>query len=445
MKRIWVMTVGLLLGSSSSVWAEQTSSTSDYLKNMNQLYEFAWSLQYTQEGPYDIWLVHDEQGITKSQSNFPQSVLGYQIEDFDQDNQKELLVASQEGEESGLKLQMYESENGIVSLQSEIVLDGSAILPEEGIVRCYSFLNDQSRRTIGFDIWRYVRYVADGTTILTEFFQYDGVSLTKQDGYSVSGSSIGDDVDIKGNYERLGMHNVNEVDLLNGETTGCQYLSSSNVFVEITNKLVEYDADSYLQWWNAESTEAYVIGGAYIKSYCWLPSDIVDRTWGQQQIPQLIVQNQQQQEVEREQKNAIVSRADYLYVSYDYGQGMKEMYYLVPDEGKTIYQCYDADGNLYCNIAYSNAKDIVDQALGDAVGLPCSGAWCAIVWNSPYGLCSYDRYYRDYYPIYTENENGEMVESPRDWSELGYTFDEETIDNLVENFNLVVPNSEREQ
>ena len=99
MKRIWVMTVGLLLGSSSSVWAEQTSSTSDYLKNMNQLYEFAWSLQYTQEGPYDIWLVHDEQGITKSQSNFPQSVLGYQIEDFDQDNQKELLVASQEGEE----------------------------------------------------------------------------------------------------------------------------------------------------------------------------------------------------------------------------------------------------------------------------------------------------------------------------------------------------------
>lgn len=69
------MTVGLLLGSSSSVWAEQTSSTSDYLKNMNQLYEFAWSLQYTQEGPYDIWLVHDEQGITKSQSNFPQSVL----------------------------------------------------------------------------------------------------------------------------------------------------------------------------------------------------------------------------------------------------------------------------------------------------------------------------------------------------------------------------------
>ena len=292
------MTVGLLLGSSSSVWAEQTSSTSDYLKNMNQLYEFAWSLQYTQEGPYDIWLVHDEQGITKSQSNFPQSVLGYQIEDFDQDNQKELLVASQEGEESGLKLQMYEAENGIVSLQSEIVLDGSAILPEEGIVRCYSFLNDQSRRTIGFDIWRYVRYVADGTTILTEFFQYDGVSLTKQDGYSVSGSSIGDDVDIKGNYERLGMHNVNEVDLLNGETTGCQYLSSSNVFVEITNKLVEYDADFYMQWWNAESTEACVIGGAYIKSYCWLPSDIVDRTWGQQQIPQLIVQKQQQQEVE---------------------------------------------------------------------------------------------------------------------------------------------------
>ena len=66
MKRIWVMTVGLLLGSSSSVLAEQASSTSDYLKNMNQLYEFSWSLQYTQEGPYDIWLVHDEQGRASS-------------------------------------------------------------------------------------------------------------------------------------------------------------------------------------------------------------------------------------------------------------------------------------------------------------------------------------------------------------------------------------------
>lgn len=35
MKRIWVMAVGFLLGSNSSVWAEQTSSTSDYLKIKN--------------------------------------------------------------------------------------------------------------------------------------------------------------------------------------------------------------------------------------------------------------------------------------------------------------------------------------------------------------------------------------------------------------------------
>ena len=31
-------------------------------------------------------------------------------------------------------------------------------------------------------------------------------------------------------------------------------------------------------------------------------------------------------------------------------------------------------------------------------------------WNSPYDLCAYDRYYRDYYPFYTENENGDLVE-----------------------------------
>lgn len=48
------------------------------------MYEFAWNLQYQHEGPYDLWIVHDEQKMTKSQSNLSQSALDYQIEDFEQ-------------------------------------------------------------------------------------------------------------------------------------------------------------------------------------------------------------------------------------------------------------------------------------------------------------------------------------------------------------------------
>ena len=25
-----------------------------------EVYEFAWNLQYQHEGPYDLWIVHDE-------------------------------------------------------------------------------------------------------------------------------------------------------------------------------------------------------------------------------------------------------------------------------------------------------------------------------------------------------------------------------------------------
>ena len=321
---------------SHSAWGEQSISEADYLDNVNQLYKFAWGLQYPEEGPYDIWLIRNEQGITQSTSNIPRTTWGYQIRDFDKDGQMELLVVGLNGECDSLDLQMYEIQYGSVVLQSELVTDGIAVFPEKGILRCYSYLTEQNQRMIGCDLWSYVGYVADGTNISTELFLYDGTSLTKINEYGVSGSSIGDDVDIVGNYKRLGINNVNAIDLLNGTMTGCQYIFNSEVFVEVQNKLLDYDVDAYLQWWNSNGTEKYIIGGTYIKSYCWLPSDIVNRTWGQQQLPQLIMQKQQMQEEQQLQIKKIIDEADYLYVSYDYGQGVKDLYYLVPDEGKSF-------------------------------------------------------------------------------------------------------------
>ncbi len=446
MKKTWIIALGILLTSSRSALAEQSVSESDYLDNMNQLYKYAWGLQYPEEGPYDIWLVRNDQGLAQSKSNIPRTTLGYQIRDFDQDGQMELLVAGLNEESDSLDLQMYEIQNGTVVLQSELVTDGIAILPEEGILRCYSYLTEQNQRMIGCDLWSYVGYIADGTSLSTESFLYDGTSLTKIDGYGISGSYIGDDVDVEGNYKRLGINNVNVTDLYYGTMTGCQYIFNSEVFVEVQNKLLDYDADTYSQWLNSNGLEDYIIGGIYIKSYCWLPSDIVNRTWGQQQLPQLIAQKQQEQEEQQSQIEKIVDESDYLYVSYNsYEQGVQDLYYLVPDEGKTIYQCYDINGNLCYNIGYCSAKDIVDQTLGEGNGLPSSGEWCAIVWNSPYGLCAYDHYYRDYYPVYTENENGDFVEIPKDFAELKYTFDESTIKDLIDNLNLTVPDSEKEQ
>lgn len=154
----------------------------------------------------------------------------------------------------------------------------------------------------------------------------------------------------------------------------------------------------------------------------------------------------QQLEQKQTQLSAIFDAADYMYVSYGYGdQGISETFYLVPNVEKTIYQCYDAEGNLSYTIPYANAKSIVDQAMGEGQGLPCTGERCMIIWDSPYGLCAYDRYYRDYNSTYTADSNGEIVEVPVDMSGLKYTLDETVVANMANSLNITVPHSDREQ
>ena len=143
-------------------------NSSSYLDTYDKLQEYAWSLQYPEQGPFDIWIVSNEQGGARFVSNVPQTVFGYQIRDFDNDGQVELLISGTKTESDKLYMQMYEVTNGAVTLQSEIETDGVALFPEEGISRCYSYLNDQNERLIGYDLWYYLSYIADGTNVSTE-------------------------------------------------------------------------------------------------------------------------------------------------------------------------------------------------------------------------------------------------------------------------------------
>ena len=93
MRKTWIMIAVVLIMNSHSVWSEQIIGESDYLDNVNKLYKFAWGLQYSEEGPYDIWLIRNEEGSQRAVSNIPHVTLGYQIRDFDQDGHIELLVA----------------------------------------------------------------------------------------------------------------------------------------------------------------------------------------------------------------------------------------------------------------------------------------------------------------------------------------------------------------
>lgn len=75
------------------------------------------------------------------------------------------------------------------------------------------------------------------------------------------------------------------------------------------------------------------------------------------------------------------------------------------------------------------------EAMGEGQGLPCTGERCMIILDSLYGLCAYDRYYRDYNSTYTADSNGEIVEVPVDMSGLKYTLDETVVANMANAVN----------
>ena len=142
------------------------------------------------------------------------------------------------------------------------------------------------------------------------------------------------------------------------------------------------------------------------------------------------------------------AQADYLYIIGDFEiMQIYSMYYLIPDEGVTKYDCYQTDGNYISSIPYGNAKTIIDNTMvSDGFNLP-SGEREMIVWNSPYGLCAYSRTYKDYYPWYSVDENGNSIENYPDVSQMPYELNEDDIRQELEILglpeNIVVPTSNK--
>ena len=75
------------------------------------------------------------------------------------------------------------------------------------------------------------------------------------------------------------------------------------------------------------------------------------------------------------------AQADYLYIIGDFEiMQIYSMYYLIPDEGVTKYDCYQTDGNYISSIPYGNAKTIIDNTMvSDGFNLP-SGEREMSVW-----------------------------------------------------------------
>ena len=182
------------------------------------------------------------------------------------------------------------------------------------------------------------------------------------------------------------------------------------------------------------------VGTVTITCYSWFP--------GTKPTISISPNSQTGQDSIQDPVQQLSAQADYLYIIGDFEiMQIYSMYYLIPDEGVTKYDCYQTDGNYISSIPYGNAKTIIDNTMvSDGFNLP-SGEREMIVWNSPYGLCAYSRTYKDYYPWYSVDESGNSIENYPDVSQMPYELNEDDIRQELEILglpeNIVVPTSNK--
>ena len=211
--------------------ATQTDGKSE-LANMNALYEYAWSLDYPQQATYDNILEKTESGAAQAENMLPSAALGYQIKDYDGDDQMELLVVrsdtTQESNQSQLIFQIYEASEENIVLASEITADMPSFVTGVGKIRVYS-RNMGDKIVIGCDQYE-EGLLWDGLTLKTSYYDYNGSVLNYNSGTNVMGSIIESDY-MKQQFGMIGL-NENQIAQIGGNKTVYDCLSGTELITE---------------------------------------------------------------------------------------------------------------------------------------------------------------------------------------------------------------------
>ena len=249
---------------------------------------------------------------------------------------------------------------------------------------------------------------------------------------------------MKQQFGMIGL-NENQIAQIGGDKTVYDCVAGTEL---ITETEVNSDSNIYISWVSsALQGDMQAVGTATITCYSWFPG--TKPTIAQKLGTISISPNSQTvQDSIQDPVQQLSTQADYLYIIGDFEiMQIYSMYYLIPDEGVTKYDCYQTDGNYISSIPYGNAKTIIDNTMvSDGFNLP-SGEREMIVWNSPYGLCAYSRTYKDYYPWSSVDENGNSIENYPDVSQMPYELNEDDIRQELEILglpeNIVIPTSNK--
>lgn len=239
------------------------------LANMNTLYEYAWSLDYPQQATYDNILEKTESGAAQAVNMLPSAALGYQIKDYDGDDQMELLVVrsdtTQESNQSQLIFQIYEASEGNIVLASEITADMPSFVTGVGKIRVYS-RNMGDKIVIGCDQYE-EGLLWDGLTLKTSYYDYNGSVLNYNSGTNVMGSIIESDY-MKQQFGVIGL-NENQIAQIGGDKTVYDCVAGTEL---ITETKVNSDSNIYISWVSsALQGDMQAVGTATITCYSWFP------------------------------------------------------------------------------------------------------------------------------------------------------------------------------
>lgn len=438
-KNLFIASAVALLLQPSQTFAEQTNGEHE-LANMEALYKYAWSLDYPQLAEYDNVLQKMEY-VTRITSALPSAVLGYQIKDYDRDDQMELLVIrsdttqddGQESNQGRLVFQIYEANSGNVVLASEIVAEEPAFATGIGNIRVYS-RNIGNKILIGCDQYE-EGFLWDGTITRTSYYDYNGTSLEWNNGMEIMGSVI-ESAYVQDEYSKIGL-NENQVAQLGGGKTTYDCLPETELIAETW---VDSDFDQYIPWSStAAQGDTQVVGNVTIASYSWFPGS-------KPAIAQELKTESTEIQTGQSSIQQLSNWADYLYITSDFQtMQINQIYYLISKEGCIEYDCYQIDGTYVSTIPYGSAKSIIDTAMVNGSNLPGGGGRAMIVWDSPYGLCAYSRTYKDYSPWYSVDANGNYIENYPDVSQMPYEFNgvdiQRELDALGLPESVIIPES----
>ena len=431
--------------------SDYVSKVSDTAKNellnMTELYAYAWYTSSPDQTVYDNVFEKTESGVVRVEESLPSEMIGYQIQDYDGDNQMELLTVRSDVLEGSCRLilQMYEVKGQTVNWASNVIVNMPAFATGIGKIRVYS-RNLDGKILIGCDQYE-EGFLWDGTTLKTSYYWYDGETFVYDSSTDIIGSSV-DDNYVKQQLSVIGL-DENQVKEMTGGKTAYDCLPGTELIVET---IVDSDFNLYIPWSDSAAVgDRQTVGTVKIVNYGWYPDqEMMDVQNMETTQNAETTQNTETAPANLQTTNIteqLAEQADYLYIISEFERmQIDQTYYLIPDENHTQYDCYQTDGTYISTITYGNAKSIVDTAMTGNSELP-TGQRVMLVWNSPYGLCAYSRTYKDYNPWYGTDENGNSVEYAPDIAQLPYMLDENEIRSELESLNLpaeiVVPTSQK--